>query len=155
MTALAAGVGASALSLALLAASVGGGLGDSVERAGSTALRDAAGLRTVVLAAAADAYLRDGGPNQNQGGESVLRIRSSGRNRALVRFDNDDVAAALAGNVLVSAHLELRVQASGSTGASPEAVSLPSAGAEGGACLLAEVDQERPVLVPKTAATNT
>jgi RHS repeat-associated protein len=71
------------------------------------------GPRAVTLTATGDTYVRDGAPNQSQSGESLLRLRSSGRNRALVRFDHEDLAEALAGNALVSAYLEVFVQGNG------------------------------------------
>lgn len=40
------------------------------------------------LPVTADTYLRRGAPNQNQGSEEILRIRSSGNNRALVAVDS-------------------------------------------------------------------
>ncbi|NJL29624.1 MAG: DNRLRE domain-containing protein [Thermoanaerobaculia bacterium] len=69
--------------------------------------------RTVVLVATADAYLRDGSANQSQGQESLLRIRSSGHNRALVDVSRADLTEVLAGSTLVSARLELRIQDNG------------------------------------------
>ncbi len=70
-------------------------------------------VRTVTFHAASDSYLKEGTPNQNLGGESLLRIRSSGPNRALVRFDPDQIAAALAGGTLVSARLEMQIASNG------------------------------------------
>jgi hypothetical protein len=67
----------------------------------------------LILPAAADTYVRQGAPNQNQGGESTLRIRQSGKNRALVRFDAGAVTAAVGGRDLVTAHLEVDVAANG------------------------------------------
>ena len=46
-----------------------------------------AGAQTVALAPAADTYLRSGGANQNQGSDTALRIQASGKNRALLHFD--------------------------------------------------------------------
>ncbi len=70
-------------------------------------------LRTVTVYATSDSYLKQGTPNQNLGGESFLRIRSSGPNRALVRFDPAQIAAALAGGTLVSARLEMQIASNG------------------------------------------
>lgn len=61
----------------------------------------------VILPVSADTYLRRGAPNRNQGDEGILRIRSSGNNRALVAVD----AAALAAlnGPVAQAHLELDI----------------------------------------------
>ncbi len=107
-------VGACARALAgivLVAVTLSAGLGVPE---GPMAAGEAAGaLRLVQVVPAQDTYLRDGAPNQSQSAEPLLRIRAAGRNRALVDFDNGDLAAALAGNLLVAAHLELKVQTNG------------------------------------------
>ena len=71
------------------------------------------GPHLVTLQAVADAYLRKGGPNQNQGTEPILRVQQSGSNRALVQLDQQSLATALAGATLVSAALELHVRENG------------------------------------------
>ena len=71
------------------------------------------GLHTVTFPAAADTYLKQGSPNQNQGSEALLRVRQSGKNRSLVRFDPAAVASALQGATLRSAHLELFITHNG------------------------------------------
>lgn len=63
------------------------------------------------LESSADSYLRSGSPNQNQGNEAVLRVQSSGQNRALVRFDAAAVGAAIGNGSLSEARLELFVAA--------------------------------------------
>ncbi|MBX3028467.1 DNRLRE domain-containing protein [bacterium] len=69
----------------------------------------------VVLSASADTYLRSGGANANEGTATFLRINSS-PNRALVRFDQAQIAAATSGLVLISARLELYVTSSAQWG---------------------------------------
>lgn len=61
---------------------------------------------TVTLPASADTYLREGGPNANEGTESILRVRT-GPNRVLVRFSQAQIAAAATGQVLLGAELRL------------------------------------------------
>ncbi|HTG37077.1 MAG TPA: DNRLRE domain-containing protein [Thermoanaerobaculia bacterium] len=78
-----------------------------------TAATKTTSLRTVTLYASADSYLRQGARSQNVGQQNFLRVRSAGPNRALVRFDPAEIAAALAGGTLVSANLELRIQTNG------------------------------------------
>ena len=67
----------------------------------------AARAQTAVLAASGDTYLKSGSPNQSQGNETILRVQSSGHNRALVQFDPSAITAAVESGSLVSAHLEL------------------------------------------------
>ena len=63
---------------------------------------------SIGLPASADAYVRSGGANKNQGYTPVLSVQKSGKHRTLVRFDQEDIAAAVDGNLL-SATLELSV----------------------------------------------
>lgn len=72
-----------------------------------------AGLHTLRLAVTADTYLRQGAPNQNQGAETVVRVRQSGRNRALVSLDAAEAASLLAGTTVHSARLELSISDNG------------------------------------------
>ncbi|MEO8601304.1 MAG: hypothetical protein ABI629_01875, partial [bacterium] len=65
-----------------------------------------AGAATVTLSASGDTYLREGARNSNAGDGVFVRI-TSGPNRALVRFDQAQIAAATAGQVLLSAQLQL------------------------------------------------
>src|SRR5438045_1624329 len=65
--------------------------------------------QTVVVPASADTYLRQSNANKNQGLETVLQLRQSGHNRALVKMDQAAIAAAVGGGSLASATLELYV----------------------------------------------
>jgi Glucodextranase, domain B len=71
------------------------------------------GLHTVRLPIVADTYLRQGSPNQNQGGEAILRVRQSGKNRALLRVDAAELASLLAGTTIDSARLDLYIEDNG------------------------------------------
>ena len=66
-----------------------------------------------VLTASGDTYLRRGAPNQNQGGEPILRLRDLGDNRALVQFSQSSIAATVGSNRLVSATLQLTISRNG------------------------------------------
>jgi hypothetical protein len=57
----------------------------------------------------ADTYVRQGSPNQNQGAELILRLQSSGKNRALLRWDQQMLTQAVGGGTLAAAHLELTI----------------------------------------------
>lgn len=62
-----------------------------------------------VLAPSADTYLRQGSPNQNQGTELILRLQSSGKNRVLLRWDQQALVQAVGGGAVTSARLELTI----------------------------------------------
>lgn len=83
-----------------------------------------AAAQTVTLPAVADAYIRQGGSNQNQGQNSVLQIQQSGGNRALVRMDPLAITAAVGIGSLVSATLELYATSSGNWGSAGRTVDL-------------------------------
>lgn len=68
-----------------------------------------AATQTQILQAAADTYVRKGGANTNEGASTFVRLRASGENRALVRFDQAAIVNALGGGTLVSAKLQLDI----------------------------------------------
>src|SRR5258706_3808008 len=68
---------------------------------------------TVTLISAADATLKQGTPNTNQGAETVLRIQQSGGGRALVRFDQPALQQAIGTSSIRSAKLRLYIAANG------------------------------------------
>ena len=104
--------------------------------AGMCLLAGTARAQTVSLDAAADSYLQSGSANQNQGGDSFLRVRSSGKNRALVGFDPAAISATVGSGSLVAAHLELFIESNGggwgSTGRNVDAHKLTAAWTEAG-----------------------
>jgi hypothetical protein len=61
------------------------------------------------LLGSADTYLRSGNPNQNQGSETILRVRPDGDRRALIQFDQAALAAAVGSGTVTSARLELTI----------------------------------------------
>jgi hypothetical protein len=63
------------------------------------------------LGMSADTYLRQGHPNHNYGADTLLRVRSSGHNRALLQVDPTALAAAAGGGTLLAARLELTITA--------------------------------------------
>ena len=62
---------------------------------------------------AADTYVRNGADNTNEGASTFMRVRSSGQNRALVRFDQAAIQAAVNGGTLVSAKLRMTITDNG------------------------------------------
>ncbi len=96
------------------------------------------------LAGPADTYLKQGSPNQNQGAESILRLQSSGKNRALIRFDQAEIAALAAGGTVTSANLVLPVSFNaanwGTTGRTIDLYRLSQPWTEAGATANCAVD---------------
>ena len=79
----------------------------------------------VTLQASADTYVRSGAPDTNEGGSSFLRLRASGENRALVRFDQAALAQAVGSGAVASASLELDIAENGNNwGSSGRTVSV-------------------------------
>lgn len=68
---------------------------------------------TTSLPAVADTTLRQQQTNQNRGIDEQLRLGWAQGSRALVRFDPPAIAGAVGAGTLVSAHLELEVEATG------------------------------------------
>jgi len=66
-------------------------------------------VREVVLVASGDTFVRAGAANTNEGGSPLLRVQASGDNRALVKFDQAAIEAAVAGARLISAKLRVTV----------------------------------------------
>lgn len=52
-----------------------------------------------VLSVTADTWLRQGHPNRNQGEEDILRVRRSGRNRALLQVDPSVLTADVSADI--------------------------------------------------------
>ncbi len=68
-------------------------------------------VNTLTFAATGDTYVTAGAPDREHGRAAILRVAKSGPSRALVEFDPAALAAALAGNQLLSAQLELSIAA--------------------------------------------
>lgn len=72
-----------------------------------------AGPHIAILSVSADTYLKQGQPNQNQSAETFLRVRQSGNNRALVKFDQTELETLIGDGTLISATLELFIEDNG------------------------------------------
>ena len=99
--------------------------------------------QTFTLPAAADTFLREGGANQNGGGDAVLQL--SGNQRVLLRVDQATVASAVGSGRLVSASLELYVRSAsgwGADGRSVEAHRLTADWTEAGATWSCGIDTQ-------------
>jgi hypothetical protein len=68
-------------------------------------------VNTLTFPVTADTYLTRHAPDREHGRAAVLRVAKSGPCRALLQFDPAQLAAALAGNQLLSAQLELPIAA--------------------------------------------
>lgn len=69
--------------------------------------------QTIILQPDADTYIRKGAPNQNQGADLILRLQSSGHNRALLRLSSTALAEAVGAGSVISAHLQLSISRNG------------------------------------------
>jgi len=67
---------------------------------------------TKTLTPVADTYVRSIAANQNAGADTRLSITDLGNHRALIRFDQAEIAAAVGGSPVVSARLRLRITSS-------------------------------------------
>ena len=72
----------------------------------------AASAATVTLFPVADTHLRKGSANTPEGTDNFLRVQQTGDNRALLRFDETQIANAVGGGTLLSANLLLFVESS-------------------------------------------
>jgi hypothetical protein len=70
---------------------------------------DAGPMYSTTITANADSYVRQGQPNQNFGTSTILRVQSSGRNRAVVNFDANAIHGVLGGNGLQHAVLQIAI----------------------------------------------
>ncbi len=58
---------------------------------------------------AADTYLESDAPNANHGSDVLVRLRASGQNRALIRFDQASLATTVGADSVASATIQLTV----------------------------------------------
>lgn len=104
----------------------------------------AAAAQTQTLVASGDTHLKSGSANQNQGFETILRLQSSGNNRALVRFDSGAITSAIGAGSLAEARLELDIASNadnwGSAGRTVDAHRLLAAWSEDAATWNCGVD---------------
>jgi hypothetical protein len=110
------------------------------------------GLRSATFAATADTTLKKSSANQNFGTDPTLRLRQSGKNRSLVRFDAAEIAQTIGQGTLRSASLELAVGASsgwGKTGRTVDAHRLTADWTEAGATWNCGIDT-----IPTNSAPN-
>lgn len=70
---------------------------------------DAVPARDTTLAPTADTYIRRLEPNRNQGAEPILRLTALGKNRALLRWDQQTLTQAVGGGTVTAARLELTI----------------------------------------------
>ncbi len=70
-------------------------------------------VATATLPVIGETYLKSGSPNTNQGGDTVVRLQSSGKNRALLFFNADAIRQAVGSGTLLGASLELTIDSAG------------------------------------------
>ena len=67
----------------------------------------------VSLSSVADSYIKQGSQNQNEGSSTFMRIQSSGHNRALIKFDQQQIAAAVGNSQNYTATLKFIITDNG------------------------------------------
>ncbi|MEK7571653.1 MAG: SdrD B-like domain-containing protein, partial [Patescibacteria group bacterium] len=68
---------------------------------------------TTTLTPIADSFIKEGSQNENEGGSSLLRIQSSGHNRALVKFDQSQIQQAVGNSQNYTATLQFTISDNG------------------------------------------
>ena len=63
----------------------------------------------ITLTSIADTFIKDGNPNDNEGLSTIMRVRQSGHNRALVKFSEPQIQAAVGDSENFTAKLRLTV----------------------------------------------
>ncbi len=71
-----------------------------------------------------DTYTDANAPDTNHGSDQILRLRSRGKNRALVKFDEAAIESAISSNTIVSAMLTFTVAKNWENWVSPESLEL-------------------------------
>ncbi len=69
--------------------------------------------QTFTLLPTADTYIREGQDNRNHGADTEMDVRSSGNNRALVRFDQSAIDSTVGNGTIISAILKLKINDNG------------------------------------------
>jgi len=82
-------------------------------------------LSTTTLPMTGDTYLESGSPNQNHGDDLRLSLQAPGRHRTLLFIGASEITGAVGNGTLVSAQVELNLQATGSNwGASGRSIAI-------------------------------
>lgn len=71
------------------------------------------GPTTTILTPIADTFIKKGSPNENEGSSNMLRIQSSGNNRALVKFDTAQIQSAIGASQNYTAVIEFTISDNG------------------------------------------
>jgi PKD repeat protein len=104
------------------------------------------GRRSATFTAVADTYLRQGNANQTFGGETTLRLRQTGKNRSLARFDTAEIRQSIGQGTLETASLELTIAKNGKnwskTGRTVDVHRLTADWAEAGATWNCGIDTQ-------------
>ena len=67
----------------------------------------------VTLYPTADTFIKEGSPNQNEGASTLMRVQSSGHNRAMVKFDQSQIETAVNGAQNYTAKLQFTITDNG------------------------------------------
>ncbi len=64
---------------------------------------------SITLTPSADTWIKKDYPNENEGLSTFLRLKSTGKNRALVKFDQSQIQAAVGSSTISNATLRLKI----------------------------------------------
>lgn len=78
-----------------------------------TATVEVANLAPVYLNPSADSYLKQGSSNENEGASTILRLQSSGKNRALIVFNETEIENAIGNSQDYTAILRFTISDNG------------------------------------------
>ncbi len=67
----------------------------------------------VTLLPIADSYIKQGGQNENEGGSNMMRLQSSGKNRGLVQFSQEEIEEAVGNSENYTATLQFTITDNG------------------------------------------
>jgi YD repeat-containing protein len=125
-------IGASSLLIASALLSVGCG-SDAAQPSGSErgvleplGTSRAALVTSTVLQAVGDTYIRNVFPNQNEGSSPILSVQIGGPHRSILYFDPEAIRATAAGQTLISAQVELTIEANGRNWGPGRSISIHS-----------------------------
>lgn len=81
--------------------------------ASATVEVDEANAEPVILYPIADTFIKSGSQNENEGGSSIVRLQSSGKNRGLIQFSQEDIEYTIGSSENYTATLQFTITENG------------------------------------------